>query len=128
MFSGSSCSHTICLAFGYVAKMLRKPAIGNGYNCSTRTTATLALRLVRSAIASHATLPVHNTMRVIFDLSVTVGSSRISSKLPVVNSAIGERLSFMRNGCLGVMTTSGLRTSRRTWRRNMWKYCAAVVG
>ena len=24
-------------------------------------------------------------------------------------------------------TTSGLRTTRRTWRRSRWKYCAAVV-
>ena len=33
----------------------------------------------------------------------------------------------MRSGAFGVKSTSGLRTSRRTWRRSRWKYCAAVV-
>ena len=57
----------------------------------------------------------------------TIGSSSTSSNEPVVRSSIGERLSFMRSGAFGVNSTSGLRTSRRTWRRSRWKYCAAVV-
>ena len=59
--------------------------------------------------------------------SATFGSSSTSSNEPVVSSSMGERLSFMRSGCLGVKSTSGLRTSRRIWRRRRWKYCAAVV-
>ena len=44
-----------------------------------------------------------------------------------MRSSIGDRLSFIRSGRLGVNSTSGLRTSRRIWRRSRWKYCAAVV-
>ena len=91
---------------------MRSP--GNGYSCSTRTIAAGALRVARSFIASHATLPLQNTTRRTADGSVTNGSSRTSSNDPRVNSSTGERLSFMRSGAFGVKITSGLRISRRT--------------
>ena len=44
-----------------------------------------------------------------------------------MNSSTGERAWRARSSDFGVNTISGLRTSRITWRRSTWKYCAAVV-
>ena len=89
--------------------------------------ATGAWRLSRSAMASKATLPEQKIRRRTAAGSVIDGSSSTSWNEPWVRSSIGERVSFIRSGRLGVNCTSGLRTSRRIWRRSRWKYCAAVV-
>lgn len=38
-----------------------------------------------------------------------------------------ETASLWRRRVLGLMTTSGLRYGRASWRRRTWKYCAGVV-
>ena len=45
-----------------------------------------------------------------------------------MSDATLERHRLSRRPDLGVVTISGLRMLRRTWRRSRWKYCAAVVG
>ena len=100
---------------------------GKGKSCSNLITATGAWRLSRSASASNATFPEQKISRLTAAGSVTPGSSSTSWKEPCARSSIGERVSFMRSGRLGVNCTRGLRTSRRTCRRSRWKYWAAVV-
>src|SRR3954465_13124710 len=78
-------------------------------------------------MASYATLPEHRTTRRTADASDTDGSSSTSWKEPEVSSSTDERDVRARRIDLGVNTINGLRTSRRTCRRNKWKNCAAVV-
>ena len=59
--------------------------------------------------------------------SLTDRSSSTSWNDPFVSSSTGECACFARSNDFGVNTTSGLRISRRTCRRNRWKYCAGVV-
>src|SRR5256885_8191579 len=54
-------------------------------------------------------------------------SSSTSRNEPAVNSLIGERDSLARRRYFGEKTTSGLRTSRRIWRRRRWKNCDELV-
>ncbi len=81
----------------------------------------------RSAIASHATLPLQNTIWRMASRSVTNGSSTISWNEPCVSSSIGDRVCFIRRPCFGVNRISGVCRSVCTWRRSRWKYWAAVV-
>jgi hypothetical protein len=57
----------------------------------------------------------------------SAGSSSTSSNEPEVSCSTLDRAAFARSSDLGVKMTSGLRMSRRIWRRSRWKYCAAVV-
>ena len=73
-------------------------------------------------------MPLQSSSRVTFAAPPAGGSEMSRWNRPEVKAASGALASSRRSRLFGVITTSGLRHGRITWRRSRWKTCALLVG